>query len=253
MTPKVFPGVPADLVEVVERHGRVVAAGDNRAVLADFRPDRIGQLIASPSLPESLTSAELLDLRPEEGGLFAARIRYTAADGGQTVLRSRWIRLPEGWRVTEVRNLPATAPRMTTAGPAEDGSDTPHWEGLRAGEVRVPRCDGCATWIWPYRPICPRCHGFELSWVAVEPTGTVYSWTRTWQPFAPEFSGHLPFVTVLAELPQAGGRRLLGILLDADGVDPLVGEPVRAEIEGAADSGWPVLRWRLDRREVRQG
>ncbi|WP_243770043.1 Zn-ribbon domain-containing OB-fold protein [Amycolatopsis acidicola] len=245
---KVFPGVPADLVEVAERHGRVVAAGDNKAILADFRPDRVAQLIASASLPPDLVKSELLDLRPE-GDLFAARIRYTAADGSETVLRSRWIRLPEGWKVTQVRNLPATPPRMHTIGPAEDGHDTPHWEGLREGELRVPQCDDCGNWIWPKRPICPRCHSFKVSWKAVEPTGKVFSWTRTWQPFAPEFSGHLPFVTVLAELPQAGGRRLLGILLDADGVDPQVGQQVQAEFEASPDGGWPVLRWRLSKEE----
>ncbi|HVW44865.1 MAG TPA: zinc ribbon domain-containing protein [Amycolatopsis sp.] len=243
----VFPGVPADLVEVAGRHGRIVAAGDNKAVLADFRPDRVAQLIASADLPTDLVSSELIDLRPDQGGLFAARIRYTAADGSQTVLRSRWIRLPEGWRVTQVRNLPATPPRMNSTGPAEDGSDTPHWEGLREGELRIPRCDDCAEWIWPKRPICPRCHSFKVSWQAVEPAGRVFSWTRTWQPFAPEFSGHLPFVTVLAELPHAGGKRLLGVLLDADGVDPRAGEPVTAEFEAAPDGGWPVLRWRLNR------
>ncbi|WP_067672458.1 Zn-ribbon domain-containing OB-fold protein [Nocardia miyunensis] len=245
MAEQVFPSVPADLVQVVEQHGRAVAAGDNAAVLADFRPDRAAQLIASAALPPDLVKSELVDLRLEDSGLYAARIKYTAADGAQTVLRSRWLELPEGWRVTQVRNLPETPPRMKDTGPNEDGSDTPHWEGLRVGELRIPQCEDCANWIWPTRPICPRCHGFRVSWKAVEPTGTIFSWTRTWQLFEPEFSGHLPFVTVLAELPQAGGRRLLGVLLDADGVDPQLGQRVRAEIEAAPDGGWPVLRWRL--------
>src|SRR5437762_214494 len=107
--------------------------------------------------------------------------RYTADDGSATVLRSRWVRLDEGWRVTQVRNIPATPPVMPSAGPREDGLDTPHWEGLREGEVRVQRCARCGHWIWAPQPVCPRCHGFELSWPAVEPAGTVYSWTRTWQ------------------------------------------------------------------------
>ncbi|ODQ86010.1 Zn-ribbon domain-containing OB-fold protein [Mycolicibacterium holsaticum] len=245
MEGRVFPGVPPDLVEIVERHGSNVAAGDNTAILADFRADRVAQLIASASLPRRLVSSELVDLKPQDDGLFAALIRYTASDGSRTVLRSRWTRLPEGWRVTQVRNMPATPPRMSSAGPAEDGHDAPHWEGLRNGELLIPQCRDCANWIWPYRPICARCHSFEVSWKAVEPTGLVYSWTRTWHPFAPEFSGHLPFVTVLAELPLAAGRRLLGVLLDADGVDPRLGQRVEAEIEVAPEGGWPVLRWRL--------
>ena len=92
----------------------------------------------------------------------------------------------------------------------------------------------------------PACHGFELAWPVVEPAGVVYSWTRTWQPFTPELCGHVPFVVVLAELPSAGGRRLLGVLRDGDGAEVRVGQAVRGEIDPAADSGgWPVLRWRL--------
>ena len=238
--------VPADLVAVAERHGQVVAAGDNAATLADFRPDRAGQLTGSARLPGRLVSSRLLRLEAEPDGLFAAYIRYTADDGSATVLRSRWVRLDEGWRVTQVRNIPATPPVLPSAGPRDDGLDTPHWEGLRAGEVRVQRCARCGQWIWAPQPACPRCHGFEFSWPAAEAAGTVYSWTRTWQPFVPELSGHVPFVVVLAELPSAGGRRLLGVLHDGDGADVRIGQAVRGEIDPAPDpGGWPVLRWRL--------
>ena len=87
--------VPADLVAVAERHGQVVAAGDNAATLADFRPDRTGQLTGSARLPDQLVSSRLLRLEAEPDGLFAAYIRYTADDGSATVLRSRWVRLDE--------------------------------------------------------------------------------------------------------------------------------------------------------------
>jgi uncharacterized OB-fold protein len=237
--------VPAELVAVAERHGRVVAAGDNAATLADFRPDRTGQLLGSARLPQRLVSSRLLRLEAEPDGLVAAFIRYTAEDGSETVLRSRWVKLGESWRVTQVRNVPDTPPVMAAAGPRDDGLDTPHWEGLRAGEVRVQRCTSCGNWIWAPQPLCPRCHSFELAWPAVEPAGAVYSWTRTWQPFTPELSGHVPFVVALAELPAAGGRRLLGVLRDGDGADVRVGQPVRGEIDSPAPGGWPVLRWRL--------
>jgi len=238
--------VPAELVAIAERHGQAVAAGDNEATLADFRPDRTGQLIGSARLPDRLVSSALLRLEAEPDGLIAAFIRYTADDGGQTVLRSRWIKLEEGWRVTQVRNVPDTPPVIAAAGPRDDELDRAHWEGLRSGEVRIQRCARCGHWIWAPQPVCPRCHSFDLIWPAVEPNGTVYSWTRTWQPFTPELSGHLPFVIVLAELASAGGRRLLGVLRDGDGADVRVGQPVRGEIDSASSPGaWPVLRWRL--------
>lgn len=245
--PPVLDGpVPDELIAIAERHGQVVAAGDNAATLADFRPDRTGQLLGSARLPADLVSSRLLRLQAEADGLVAAFIRYTAADGSQVVLRSRWINLDQGWRVTQVRNVPDTPPVIAAAGPRDDGLDRPHWEGLRAGEVRMQRCAPCGHWIWAPQPLCPRCHSFDLTWPAVDPAGTIYSWTRTWQPFTPELSGHLPFVVVLAELPAAGGRRLLGVLRDGDGADVRVGQAVRGVIDSApAPDAWPVLRWTL--------
>jgi uncharacterized protein len=245
--PTVTGPVPPELVAVVERHGQAVAAGDNASTQADFRPDRTGQLIGSTRLPEHLLSSQLLRIEAQPDGLIAAWIRYTAADGSATVLRSRWIRLDEGWRVTQVRNVPETPPVMRTARPRDDGLDVAHWEGLRAGELRVQRCARCGHWIWAPRPICPRCHSFDLEWPVVEAAGVIYSWTRTWQPFSPELSGHVPFVVALAELPAAGQRRLLGVLRDGDGdsTDVRVGQAVKGEIDPPPTrDGWPVLRWR---------
>ena len=133
--------------------------------------------------------------------------------------------------MTQVRNVPDTPPVLTAAGPRDDGLDAPHWEGLQVGEVRVQRCTRCGNWIWAPQPLCPRCHSFDLAWPAVESAGAVYSWTRTWQPFTTELSGHVPFVVVLAELPAAGGRRLLGVLRDGDCADVRIGAPVRGEID----------------------
>jgi uncharacterized OB-fold protein len=240
--------VPADLIRAVEAHGKAVAAGDNSAVLADFLPDRVGQLIASADVPAQLRGAQVRNITDVGDGRYDAIIRYTKLDDHWFELRSRWVRFEDGsWRVVSVRNIPDTPPWMDITGPSPDGLDTPHWEALRAGQLVLQRCRQCAAWTWSPRPICPACHSFDLGWEPVEPQGTIYSWTRTWQPFTPESTGHLPYVVVLVELPEAGGRRVLGVLPHADGVTPRVGAPVRGEIEQPPDDGhWPLVRWHLD-------
>jgi uncharacterized OB-fold protein len=86
-----------------------------------------------------------------------------------------------------------------------------------------------------------------MGWEPVEPVGTVYSWTRTWQPFTPEATGHLPYVVVLVELPGAGNSRVVGVLEDADGVTPTIGAAVRGTVVAAPDDEhWPLVRWRLE-------
>ncbi|MCV7219494.1 Zn-ribbon domain-containing OB-fold protein [Mycolicibacterium elephantis] len=248
MTIELDAAVPADLVSTVEAHGKAVAAGDNPAVLADFLPDRIGQLIGSADVPAQLKSAEVRRIADAGDARFDAVIRYTQPDDTWFELRSRWVRFHDGtWRVLAVRNIPETPPWIDATGPAWDGVDAPHWDGLRDGRLLLQRCPHCAIWIWAPRPICPRCHSFETTWEPVDPVGTVYTWTRTWQAFTTEATGHLPYVVVLVELPAAGGCRLLGVLENADGITPTIGAAVRGTIqEPPDDRHWPLVRWRLD-------
>ena len=85
-----------------------------------------------------------------------------------------------------------------------------------------------------------------MSWDQVEPEGSVYSWTRTWYPFVPGRADGLPYVVVLAELPAAGGARVLGVL---DG--PEDGLEIGAAVTGriapptAQTLDRPSLRWVL--------
>src|SRR6516225_10104239 len=91
--------VPADLVRTVQDHGKAVAAGDSSAVLADFLPDRIGQLIASADVPAVLKGAQVRSITDVGAGRYDAIIRYTKPDDQWFELRSRWVRFPDrGWR-----------------------------------------------------------------------------------------------------------------------------------------------------------
>jgi hypothetical protein len=93
--------------------------------------------------------------------------------------------------------------------------------------------------------MCGRCQTFDPKWPAVEPVGRIFAWSRTWHPFIPELAGELPFVTVLVELPHAGGRRVLGLLAEIGDGDIAIGDGVAGIIQQPADAPWPVLRWRL--------
>ncbi|CQD17627.1 putative nucleic-acid-binding protein containing a Zn-ribbon [Mycobacterium lentiflavum] len=240
--------IPADLESTAEAHGKAVAAGDNKTVLADFLPDRIGQLIGSADVPARLKGAQVRSISEAESGSYDVIIRYTKLDDQWFELRSRWVLFTDGsWRVASVRNIPDTPPWVGVTGPSDDGLDTAHWEGLRAGKLLLQRCAQCSTWIWSPRPICPACHSFDTAFEPVEPVGTIYSWTRTWQPFTEDATGHLPYVVVLVELPAAGGRRVLGVLAHADGLTPRIGATVRGVIDQPSDDQyWPLVRWHLD-------
>lgn len=125
--------------------------------------------------------------------------------------------------------------------------DHPYWSGLADGVLRVQRCTRCEAWQWPADWRCPRCGSYDFAWPEVEPRGRVYSWIRTHYPFVPGYAALVPYVTVLVELPQAGGARMMGLLLGSDGVaNARIGDELVGEFEAASPDtlDLPVLRWR---------
>ncbi|HEX7872298.1 MAG TPA: zinc ribbon domain-containing protein [Sphingobium sp.] len=128
---------------------------------------------------------------------------------------------------------------MSSANPSSAPLDQPFWDGLDEGRLMISACVACAHWIWPPQWRCGECGGWEMAWHDVGKTGVVHSLTRTHHPFAPAMMGRTPFATLLVELPQAGGARLLGLVAD-DAGELAIGSAVTADIIGSP----AMLRWR---------
>jgi uncharacterized protein len=137
-------------------------------------------------------------------------------------------------------------PVIGAVGPMADGRDASFWAGMADGRLLIQHCGGCGSWIWPAQWACPECHRFALAWEEVPARGKIFSWTRTWQNFTPEFAELVPYITVVVELDGADQRRLLGLLLGDDTVDPVLGEPVAGVFQPPSEltGGAGVLRWR---------
>lgn len=237
------------VLPTISEHAEKVVSGDIRGLIDDFESGRGAQMLGAVKVPAEGVSEATIEATEQTGsGEVTAWIRYTAGDASTFVLRSRWRARDGIWKAFEVRNLPEIAPRFGTQGPSADGLDEPYWDGLRAGKLVLQRCTECREWIWGPSPICPACHSFDVGWEPVDMIGTVYSWTRVWQPFSQEAAGHLPYVVVLVEIPHAGHRRVLGVLTPSDGRELAIGAEVYGMIEHPeSNEDWPLLRWRLMR------
>ena len=60
-------------------------------------------------------------------------------------------------------------------------ADEKYWEYLEDGQFRLPRCSGCARWVWPAHFRCGECGSWELEWVEQDPAGSVF----TYRPGSP--------------------------------------------------------------------
>lgn len=126
------------------------------------------------------------------------------------------------------------------------GADERYWAALREGRVELPQCANCHRWRWPAPFRCGDCGSWEMEWQSVALDGRIFTWTRAWHPFGGAENLGLPYVSVLVELPAAGGVRLLG-LLEGDGSEPRIGAPVvgRIDTTRAFDREIPALRWSI--------
>lgn len=126
------------------------------------------------------------------------------------------------------------------------GADDEYWKGLAQGKVRVQRCTGCGHWHIPAVWRCGECGSWELQWNEVKPQGRIFTWTRTWHEFGSPVELGRPLALVVVELDDAGGRRLLGTM-----VDPLaelkIGQRVVGEViqTTSQEETIPALRWKF--------
>lgn len=65
------------------------------------------------------------------------------------------------------------------------------WEGIRAGELRLQRCDQCRQAYFPPRPFCPRCASRKVSVFRASGRAKLYSYVIHQRPapgFVPPYS-----------------------------------------------------------------
>jgi uncharacterized protein len=125
-------------------------------------------------------------------------------------------------------------------------ADTPYWKALSKGRLTMQHCQGCGRWRWPACWRCGDCGTWAPQWEELPVEGEVFSWTRVHYAFAGAEGLKPPYVTVLAALPQADGKRLLG-LYEGDEAELAIGKPLKGRIDRTTFRGdqIPVIRWRL--------
>jgi uncharacterized protein len=131
--------------------------------------------------------------------------------------------------------------------PERNGLSAPYWEGLREGRLMVQRNPKTGVWQFPPQWINHDDQSFEIDWVAVEPRGLIYSWTRVWHPVHPALKDACPYIVVVVELPHAGAVRMLGNLLGDPRQEIPIGAAVEAVFEHHLDATPPysLCQWRL--------
>lgn len=100
------------------------------------------------------------------------------------------------------------------------------WAGAARGELVLPRCDACGTWVWYPRPACPACGGNRITWTAVSGRGRLFSWAVVRHAFLPQFADLVPYVPALVTPDEAPHVRFVTRLVDCEPDDLAADLPV---------------------------
>jgi uncharacterized OB-fold protein len=114
-----------------------------------------------------------------------------------------------------------------------------YWTGGADGQLLIARCESCATYVHPPRPICSRCASPSVTPTAVSGRGTVhaytvsaYQWVATMPP---------PYVVAQVELVEQPGLLVLSNIVGVDPAEVRVDLPVEVRFVPTGDAHVPVF------------
>ena len=99
------------------------------------------------------------------------------------------------------------------------------WDGTKAGELRIPKCNACGAKRFPPGPACPVCAAFDRGHVTSAGLGTVFSYVVHRHPPVP--GKELPIVIALVDLDE--GVRMVGEVVDVADDEIEIGMRLRVD------------------------
>ena len=132
-----------------------------------------------------------------------------------------------------------STPRPDTA----DWNTREWWDLVKQHKFTVQRCAACGTFRHPPNPVCYKCRSFEYEWAPVSGAGKVFTYTIVTHPTNPLYKDQVPYNVAVIELPDAGGVRMMGNILECSNDGIRVGMPVQVLFEDHPD-GLTLPQWR---------
>ena len=113
--------------------------------------------------------------------------------------------------------------------PIPDAETQPYWDAAARGALMLPRCGGCGFYVFPPRPVCPRCRNAALEWTELSGRGVLYSFAVMREGYMKGFDP--PYLIAQIELDEQPGLRITANLLDCDPADARIGIRVAVVFE----------------------
>ena len=126
--------------------------------------------------------------------------------------------------------------------PVADIDSAGYWEGARAHELRLQRCDDCKCWNHFPSPACPGCGSRRLRWTLTGGRGTVDTFVVMHHAVVSVFEGRVPYAVAWIELDEQSGLRVLSDIVDCPPSDVEIGMRVEVLFEDIGEISLPHFR-----------
>jgi uncharacterized protein len=97
-----------------------------------------------------------------------------------------------------------------------DHDNIAHYRGLMAKKLVMNRCDDCGNWIYPHRPMCPKCLSWNVTPTQLSGKGRLYMYTLIMQSRDPDNPLLEPIPAAAIELAEQPGLRYLSRMVNCD-------------------------------------
>ncbi len=122
-----------------------------------------------------------------------------------------------------------------------DRDNLAHYRALMAGRLEINRCDDCGWWIYPHRPMCPKCLSWNVRPTQVSGRGSVYMFTLLHQLRDPNQPLAAPMGLAAIELEEQEGLRYLSRVVDCPAEALVHGMPVTLTWIEEDGRRWPAF------------
>lgn len=124
--------------------------------------------------------------------------------------------------------------------PVGESYEEGFWEAVKQKRLVFQRCKECGEFLHPPRPMCHKCHSYDLEWVESTGKGKIYSWVVFTREVNPLY--RVPFEVVVVEMEEKGVR-FISNMAEGKPEDLYFGMPVEVVFMDITDE-WPLPMFR---------
>jgi len=124
--------------------------------------------------------------------------------------------------------------------PVAESFEEGFWEAVKQKRLVFQRCTQCGEFLHPPRPMCYKCHSYDLEWVESTGKGKIYSWVVFTREVNPLYRA--PFEVVVVEMEEKGVR-FVSNMAEGKPEDLYFGMPVEVVFVDVNDK-WPLPMFR---------